>query len=176
MKTIAPFLSILLFFVLSLTGYASVQAQVYHPTIRKAPIRKVPGPVLRKPVLLRADLVMVESMQTYQQNGIRFIAVKVKNQGNLQAAANLLELRVSWRVDYEHWSMQELFKDYIIPPLAPGAQYTIHYAIPDHQISTNEGFGSNNISFRFFADKQKKIPESVEYNNVRTYYIPVLRD
>lgn len=60
-------------------------------------------------------------MQTYQQNGTRFIAVKVKNKSNLQAASNLLELRVSWRVDYEHWTTQKRSKNYVIPPLAPGA-------------------------------------------------------
>ncbi|HKK75377.1 MAG TPA: CARDB domain-containing protein [Saprospiraceae bacterium] len=172
MKT-KPLLIVSAFFLLFFSFMASLDAQVIERRVYR-PLK--PNYQLRKPVLLRPDLLIVDQVLQYRQNGKRYIAIRVANKGNLKAAPNLLELRVSWRVDYEHWSRVERFQSYLVPELAPNAQYTIRYAIPDHEIHTNEGFGSDNISLRYFADQEKRIAEQDELNNIRTFYLPVLRN
>lgn len=174
MKT-TPLIISSFFFCLFLLSTSSLQAQRYQKINRPIQVQPIKDRLVT-PVMLRPDLVILDQFVLTPSNGHRYIYVKVANVGNLQSAPHSVELRTSWRVDYEHWTTVERFVNFPIPKLAPGASYNIGYRIPDNEIHTNEGFGSNNISFRFFTDKPKNILESQENNNIRTFYAPVLRN
>ena len=168
---------LILSFFLSLFVFCCtpVHAQIYR-TPKYTQLKKAPNIHIKKPVLLKPDLIVVDQINNYRQNGRRYVAVRVKNIGNVQTATHRVELRTSWRIDYEHWTTVERFTNFRVPGLAPNAQFTIRYCIPDHEIHTNEGFGSNSVSLRFFTDRPNQISELSESNNIRTFYVPVLRD
>lgn len=129
-----------------------------------------------KPTLLRPDLVVLSNFQVATINGRRCLVGYVKNVGNATSKANNTEIRISWRVDHERWTSQERFVNKYIPALAPGRTHKIQFYVPDHEIRSNEGFGSNHVSFRYFADNRKVVSESLENNNIRTYALPILRN
>lgn len=129
-----------------------------------------------KPTLLRPDLVVLNNFQTININGRRCLVAYVKNVGQASSRAHNTKIRISWRVDYEHWTNQERVINKSIPALAPGQAHRIQFYVPDHQIQSNEGFGSNHVSFHYFADDRKVVSESVENNNITRYSLPILRD
>lgn len=131
---------------------------------------------LKKVTLLRPDLVVLSNFQVVLVNGRRCLVGYVKNIGNAPSIANNTQIRISWRVDYEHWSSQERFVNKYVPVLAPGKVHKIQFFVPDHVIRSNEGFGSNHVSFRYFVDNQKRVLESKENNNIRTHALPILRN
>ncbi|MEM6377201.1 MAG: CARDB domain-containing protein [Bacteroidota bacterium] len=126
--------------------------------------------------LTRPDLVVLNNFQMVMVNGRRCLVGYVKNIGNASSIANNTEIRISWRVDYEHWTTQERFVNKYVPPLAPGKVHKIQFFVPDHAISSNQPYGSKHVSFRYFVDNQKKVFESLENNNIRSHYLPILDD
>lgn len=140
--------------------------KVYKPVPRK----------IIKPTLLRPDLVVLNNFQAVVINGRRCLVGYVKNVGNASSKASNTEIRISWRVDHEHWTSQERFVNKYVPALAPGKVHKIQFYVPDHQIHSNEGFGSSHVSFRYFADNRKVVFESAENNNITSYSLPILRD
>jgi hypothetical protein len=165
------FVLLVLCFVTQLSFGQVIQKFKYPPRIQK-PLSKT----IIKPTLLRADLVVLNGFQTVNINGRRCLVGYVKNVGSLASRANNTEIRISWRVDHEHWTAQERFVNRYIPALAPGAVHKVQFYVPDHEIRSNEGYGSNHVSFRYFVDNRKVVAESVETNNIRSHSLPILRN
>ena len=164
---------ILIVFALIFTLPLMGQQFKYQPQYQK-PIKV--NPRILKPVILKSDLTVLENIRLVTQNGRRYLYADVKNVGNVNANRSRLELKIRWRVDYEHWSTVERTRNYTIPLLKPGYKHTLCVSVPDHEIRTNEGFGSNHASFSFRADAPNQILELKENNNVRTKHVPVLRN
>lgn len=165
------FVLLVLCLVTQLSFAQNIQRYKYPINVKNTIPRKV-----IKPTLLRPDLVVLNNFQTVIINGRRCLVGYVKNVGNATSKSNNAEIRISWRVDHERWTSQERFVNKYIPALAPGSAHKIQFYVPDHEIRSNEGFGSSNVSFRYFADNRKVVSESLENNNVRSYYLPILRN
>ncbi len=144
----------------------------YQPNYKK-PIKV--NPKLIKPIILKSDLTVVDNIRLVTQNGRRYLYAEVKNIGNINANRSRLQLKIRWRVDYEQFTNVERTRNYTIPALRPGQQHTLCVSVPDHEIRTNEGFGSNHAAFYFRADAPNQIAEIKENNNTKTKHIPVLR-
>ena len=148
--------------------------QIKRPNTR---IQKIPKYKLLKPiVIMKPDLTVLNNIRLVHNNGKRYLYADVKNIGNLKSNKNSLQLRISWRVDHESFTNVERFKNYSVPYLNPGQKHTLCVLIPDNEIHSNEGYGSNSASFRFFADRSNVVSESVENNNMKYKLVPILRD
>lgn len=153
----------------------TVSAQKVYQSYRLQPVKINPA-ILKKPVLLRADMTMVDQtlFSSNASSGARYLKVWVKNSGNLQSGATILKVKYSWRVDHESFTQRTLNYQYTVPGLPANGTYGIWVRIPDWEISSNEGFGSSHVSIRFEADGTNVIAESNEGNNRLYTSLPIL--
>ena len=158
---------LLLFCVFASAVYLKAQAPVYQ--YRPQVVQKIKTPVLQ----LRPDLV-AEHQSNVLINGKRYMNVRVRNIGNVQAAASTLVARFHWRVDYESWSQVTKEFPWQLGLIDAGGSRTICIPVPDDIIHSNEGYGSTNVSIRLTADGPQQIAELSETNNAADLSLPIL--
>ena len=166
MKTIISF-TIFMFFLIS-WGFAQNQRQIQlnNTQITLTEATMIP--------YYKPDLDILNNVVVFTSGGQRKVRIYVKNIGSVRSNACNLKTTYRWRVDHESWTNMELHKNYGIRSLEPGQSTRIDMPIPDDDIQSNEGFGSNYVSISFLADSNREILELSEQNNTASKSAPIL--
>jgi hypothetical protein len=158
-------------------GVALAQQQ---PTIKKTEIKpKVnSNVVVANPSLLMVlpDLLITENIVVFTNpSGARILRMYVKNAGAYKSSPCVLQIKYSWRIDHESFSAREIIHNANVPQLEAGEMKMIEAVIPDGQIRSNEGYGSNNVSIWMKVDIDQQVKEKKEDNNQQLKSVPILR-